>query len=98
MIIDQVGDNKFQLDMPPYMQIYSIVNVENLKLYEPTLVVQDTCIMLPIYEYLALEHMSIFSKDAVLEKKISSSNGDHVMWHIRLKGKHPHKAKWYAID
>ena len=38
-ILKQVGNNAFQLDLPSYMQMYSIVNVENLRLYEPPLIV-----------------------------------------------------------
>ena len=37
-IIKKVGNNAFQLDLPSYMQIYSVVNVENLHLYEPHLI------------------------------------------------------------
>ncbi|CAL9019280.1 unnamed protein product, partial [Prunus brigantina] len=34
-IIKQIGDNAFQLELPPYMLMYSIINAENLKLFEP---------------------------------------------------------------
>ena len=37
-IIKKVGNNAFQLDFPSYMQMYSVVNVENLCLYEPPLI------------------------------------------------------------
>jgi hypothetical protein len=37
-IIDKIGNNAFHLDFPPYMQMYAVVNVENLKLYEPSLI------------------------------------------------------------
>ena len=37
-IIDKIGNNAFRLDLPPYMQMYTVVNVENLKLYEPPLI------------------------------------------------------------
>ena len=37
-IIDKIGNNAFRLDLPPYMQMYAVVNVENLKLYEPPLI------------------------------------------------------------
>jgi len=98
-IIDQVGDNDFRLDLPPYMQIYSVVNVENLKLYEPALVAEDTGVILPSVEDLAPEHMNVLAEDAVLEKKKRSSrSGEHEVWRIGLKGQHPHKAKWYAFD
>jgi hypothetical protein len=32
-----VGDNTYRLNLPPYMCIYSIVNVENRKLYDPSM-------------------------------------------------------------
>ncbi len=31
-------ENVFRLDLPAYMQMYSVVNVENLELYEPPLI------------------------------------------------------------
>ena len=37
-VIKKVGNNTFQLDFPSYMQIYFIVNMENLRLYEPPLI------------------------------------------------------------
>jgi len=37
-ILEKIGSNAFRLDLPPYMQIYSIGNVENLRLYEPPLI------------------------------------------------------------
>lgn len=40
-IVKKVGDNAYQLILPPYMHIYSIVNVKNLKLYEPSMLDQE---------------------------------------------------------
>ena len=37
-IIENIGTNAFKLDLPPYMQIYYVVNVENLRLFEPLLI------------------------------------------------------------
>ena len=37
-IIKKVGNNAFQLDLPSYMQMYSVVNVEKLRLYETRLI------------------------------------------------------------
>jgi hypothetical protein len=37
-IVDKIGNNAFRLDLPPYMQMYAVVNVENLKLYELPLI------------------------------------------------------------
>ena len=37
-IIKKVGNNAFQLELPSYMQMYSVVNVENLHFCEPPLI------------------------------------------------------------
>eukprot|EP00253_Pinus_taeda_P010211 PITA_10211 len=37
-ILEKIGNNAFRLDLPSYMQIYVVVNVENLRLYEPPLI------------------------------------------------------------
>jgi len=37
-ILEKIGNNAFKLDFPPYMKVYSIVNVENLRLFEPPLI------------------------------------------------------------
>ena len=36
-MLEKVGDNTYRLSLPPYMRIYSVVNVENLKTYEPSM-------------------------------------------------------------
>ena len=40
-ILEKIGTNAFRLELPPYMQIYSVVNVENLKLYEPPMITYE---------------------------------------------------------
>ena len=36
-ILEKLGDNAYILSLPPYMHIYLVVNVENLKLYDPSI-------------------------------------------------------------
>ncbi len=36
-ILEKVGDNVYMIILPPYMHIYFVVNVENLKLYKPVM-------------------------------------------------------------
>jgi hypothetical protein len=40
-VVEKVGDNSYRFSLPPYMHIYSVVNVENLKLYEPPMLDQE---------------------------------------------------------
>ena len=54
-IINKVGNNAFQLDFPSYMQMYSVVNVENLHLYEThSIDDQGIDVQLPYWRFLAI--------------------------------------------
>jgi hypothetical protein len=37
-ILEKIGTNSFLLNLPPYMCIYSVVNIENLQVYEPPMI------------------------------------------------------------
>lgn len=37
-IVENIGTNAFYLDIPLYKHMYSIINVESLKLYEPSMI------------------------------------------------------------
>ena len=37
-ILEKIEENSFRLDLPAYMHIYSVVNAENLRLFEPSLI------------------------------------------------------------
>jgi len=39
-IMEQVSENAFRLNLPVYMNIYLVVNVEYLKLYEPSMLIE----------------------------------------------------------
>jgi hypothetical protein len=41
-VLDKVGDNPYRLNVPPYMHIYLVVNVETMKLYEPFMLDKET--------------------------------------------------------
>lgn len=37
-ILEKIGENAFRLDLPAYMHIYSVVNVDCLRFFEPSLI------------------------------------------------------------
>jgi hypothetical protein len=95
-ILDKVGNDAFQLELPPYMQMYSVVNVENLKLYEPPMIIdQDVQVQVPSMDEFALEYRIELQEDVILDKKFRSSRrGDMKFLCVGLKGMHPSKAIW----
>jgi hypothetical protein len=38
-VLKKVEDNSYKISIPPYMHIYSVVNVDNLKIYDPSMLV-----------------------------------------------------------
>jgi hypothetical protein len=64
-----VGDNAYRLNLPPYMHIYSVVNVDNLKLYEPSMLDQEEEQVLPSIEDLAPDAQAELEEDTILKKQ-----------------------------
>jgi hypothetical protein len=58
-ILEKIGNNAFRLDLPPYMHMYVVVNVENLRLYEPSLIdYQGEHVQIQSIEDLSLDFLS----------------------------------------
>jgi hypothetical protein len=58
-IVDKIGNNAFRLDFPPYIQMYVVVNVENLKLYEPPLIDdQGEHVQIPSIDYFSPKYLT----------------------------------------
>ncbi|XP_059068253.1 uncharacterized protein LOC131858820 [Cryptomeria japonica] len=93
-ILEKIGTNAFCLNLPPYMQIYSVVNVENLKLYEPPMILdEDTDIQVPLVDDLSPEYMSELPEDVILDKNVRTSQRGPIEYlEVGLKGMHPRKA------
>jgi len=98
-ILEKIGTNAFRLNLPPYMQIYSVVNVENLKLYEPPMIMdEDTNIQIPSVDDMAHEYMKELQDDVILDRNIRNSRRGNVEYlHVGLKGIHPSKVRWMEI-
>ena len=73
-ILEKIGTNAFRLNLPPYMQIYSVVNVENLKLYEPPMILdEDVSVQVPSVDDLSPEYMSELPQDVILDRNVRTS-------------------------
>ena len=57
-ILENMGTNAFCLNLPRYMQIYSVVNIENIKLYEPPMIMEeDMDVQIPSIDDMPPEYM-----------------------------------------
>lgn len=68
VIVEHVSENAFKLDLPAYMQIYSVINVKNLKLFKPTMITEEDANkqVLPSIEDLSTGTMVELGEDSVL--------------------------------
>ena len=76
--------------------MYYVVNVENLKLYEPLMIVdQYVQVQAPFVDEFAPEYLNELQEDAILDKKVKTSQrGDMEFLRVGLKGMHPSKSRW----
>ena len=81
------------------MQIYSVVNVENLKLYEPPMIMDEEInIQIPSIDDLATEYMRELQDDVILDRNVRTSRrGNAEYLQVGLKGMHPGKERWMEI-
>jgi hypothetical protein len=98
-VLEKVGDNSYRLSLPPYMRIYLTMNVENLKLYEPSMLDHEEEKVLPTIADLAPYAQVELEVDIVLQRKSRNTRqGKDDLWQIRLKVKLPQKSKWYSRE
>jgi len=95
-ILEKIGNNAFRLDLPIYMQMYFVVNVENLKLYGPPLIMDtDEVGTVPMFDDFAPEYLDELPEDIILDRRTRTSRrGDVEYLQVGFKGMHPSKAKW----
>ena len=81
------------------MKFYYVVNVKNLRLYEPPLIEdQGDNIQIPSIEYFSPEFLDVLQQDTMLDRRSRiSKRGSIDYLRMGLKGTHPLKAKWIKV-
>ena len=96
-----IGDNVFRLDLPPYLGMYSVINAEYLKLFEPPLLDDDgdDKMILPHVDDLWFDREEPLKEDCILERKVHKSRrGEIVSFLIGQQGQVPSKARWFSKE
>jgi hypothetical protein len=73
-------------------QVWS-VDVENLKLYEPPMIMdQDENVQVLYVDEFSLEYLDVLREDDIIDRKVRTSRRVYVEYlHVGLKGMHPSK-------
>jgi len=95
-ILENIGTNAFHLDLSPYMHMYSIVNVKNLKLYDPPMIMdQRETVLVPLVDEFSPNYLDDLKEYTILYRSIRNScRGDVEHLQVGLKGTHPSKELW----
>jgi hypothetical protein len=82
------------------MQIYSVVNVENLKLFEPPMIMdQGGEVSIPSVDAFSLEYLDELQEDIILDRrKRTSGKSDVDYLRVGVKGTPLSKGKWIEKD
>ena len=74
-ILEKIGENVFRLDLPTYMHIYSVVNAEKLRPYEPSLIEDpEEQSQLPSIDDLLPGYLNELQEDTVLDRKVRNTH------------------------
>ena len=98
-ILEKIGNNAFNLDLPSYMKIYSIVNVENLRLYEPPLIEdQGENVQIPSIEEFSPKFLDVLQQDTILDRRTRTKNRGSIdyLWVVLKEHilQRPNGLKW----
>jgi hypothetical protein len=82
------------------MQIYSVVNVENLKLFKPPMIMdQDEEVSISSVDEFAPDYLDELHEYIIPDRRMRTSHrGDVDSLQVGLKGTHLSKAKWIEKD
>nr|GEX36062.1 hypothetical protein [Tanacetum cinerariifolium] len=67
------GEKACKLELPTYMELYSVVNVDKLKLFEPSMLDDEPVESLPSVDALATGKETVLTEDTIVERKTSST-------------------------
>jgi len=98
-ILEKIGENTFRIDLLAYMHLYPIVNVDNLRLFEPSLIEHPKeQSQFPSIDDMLLEFLNQLQEDTILDRKVRTTHrGDVEYLRIELKGSKPCSAIWIEI-
>lgn len=100
-ILQQIGDNAFKLDLPPYLGMYSVINAEYLKLFEPPLLDDDgdDKVVLPPIDDLWFDKEEPLKEDCILEQKVTKTRqGERAVFRIGRAGQVLSQSKWFSKE
>ena len=92
-ILDKIGENAYRLDLPPQLGIHDVINVNQMKLFEPPLLEERVTITYPVDNI--LDFQMPLDTDTILDTKTRSTrNREHISYLVSHQGQTAAQATW----
>jgi len=84
-VLECIGDNAYRLDLPPQLGIHDVLNVNNLKLFEPSLLEEVVPVQHPVDNI--PDFQSPLLEDTILEQRIRQIRStEYISYFVGRKG------------
>ncbi|GJZ99488.1 hypothetical protein Tco_0672039 [Tanacetum coccineum] len=92
-----IGENACKLELPAYMKLYYVVNIDKLKLLEPSMLDDEPEESLASIDDLVIGQDTMLEEDTIVERKTSSTRRcERKSYRIGRKGQRPSASKWFS--
>ncbi|GJU76305.1 hypothetical protein Tco_1273375 [Tanacetum coccineum] len=94
-----IRENACKLELPAYMELYSEVNVDKLKYFEPSMRNDELGESLPSIDDLVTEKDAVLADDTIIEHNTSfTRHGERKSYRIGRKGQRLSASKWFSKE
>jgi hypothetical protein len=96
-ILDKIRENAYRLDMPPQLGVHNFINVNNLKLFEPSLL-EEPIIITHLVDNIPNFQLPM-AKDTILDTRSRSTRHQtYTSYLVARQGQTPTQGKWITTD
>ena len=96
-ILDKIVENAYRLDLPPQLGIHNVINVNHLKLFEPSLLEELVTTTHPLDNI--PDFQIPFAKDTILDtRSFSIRHQTYTIYLVACQGQNIAQVKWITAD
>jgi hypothetical protein len=95
--LDRIGKNDYPLDLPRHLRIHGILNINNLKLFEPSFLEETVTILHPVENISDFQH-HLFIDKIMDSKDRATHQPQNVSYLVDRQGQTLTQAKWMTTE
>jgi hypothetical protein len=97
IVLKRIGDNDYPLDLPLQLGIHDVLNINNLQLFELSLLEEVVPVQHPVDNI--PDFQSPLLEDTILEQRIRQIRStEYISYFVGRKGDTQAKARWISAD